>query len=38
MAPANFRLILCKDCGLTRFFASREAREKVAESKKWERI
>ena len=36
--PAQFRLVLCKDCGLTRFFASKEAREKVSESKKWERI
>jgi len=34
----NFRVLLCKDCGLMRSFASKEAREKVTESKKWERI
>jgi predicted nucleic-acid-binding Zn-ribbon protein len=34
----RFHLVLCKDCGLTRFFARREATEKVAESEKWERV
>ena len=31
----EFRLILCRSCGLTRFFASKEARDKVVESGKW---
>ena len=35
---AKFELVLCRDCGLTRFFASRDAMEKVANSKKWKRM
>ena len=35
--PETFRLVICRDCGLTRFFASKEAREKLADSKKWKR-
>ncbi len=34
----KFNLVLCRDCGLTRFFARREATEKVADSNKWERV
>ena len=32
---AKFRLVLCRSCGLTRFFASAEACAKVANSDKW---
>ena len=31
----TFQLVMCRSCGLTRFFASKEAREKVALSGKW---
>lgn len=34
----RFHLVLCKDCGLTRFFARREALDKVAHSRRWERL
>ena len=34
---AKFRLVLCRACGLTRFFASTEARNKVTDSNKWRR-
>ena len=35
---AKFELVVCRDCGLTRFFANREATEKLADSKKWRHI
>jgi predicted nucleic-acid-binding Zn-ribbon protein len=35
---AKFRVILCRDCGLTRWFAPEDARRKVGESKKWTRV
>jgi predicted nucleic-acid-binding Zn-ribbon protein len=34
----KFNLIVCKDCGLTRFFADPKATEKLSESRKWERV
>jgi predicted nucleic-acid-binding Zn-ribbon protein len=34
----KFRLVICKNCGLTRFFARRSALEKLSDSKKWKRI
>jgi predicted nucleic-acid-binding Zn-ribbon protein len=34
---AKFQVIVCRDCGLTRFYADREARGRLAESKKWTR-
>jgi predicted nucleic-acid-binding Zn-ribbon protein len=34
----RFNLVLCRDCGLTRFFARREATEKLADSGQWERV
>jgi predicted nucleic-acid-binding Zn-ribbon protein len=34
----TFQPVICRDCGLTRFFASKEAREKLAESSKWKRV
>ena len=34
----RFLLIACGDCGLTRFFARPEARSKLPESTKWQRI
>ena len=32
---ARFVLVVCRDCGLTRFFAQPEARAKLKESGKW---
>jgi hypothetical protein len=37
-SSAKFTLIVCKDCGLTRYFASPEARGKLAESGKWRKV
>lgn len=34
----KFMLVLCADCGLTRFFAAAEARAKLAGSPKWQRL
>lgn len=35
LTAAKFTLVVCESCGLTRFFASPEARGKLRESKKW---
>ena len=32
---ARFEIVVCRDCGLTRFFASEEARTKLPSSTKW---
>ena len=37
-SPATFEVVVCQDCGLTRFFASPEARAKLPDSDKWERV
>jgi len=34
----SFQLVICRDCGLTRHFASKAARDKLADSPKWKRI
>jgi len=31
-------LVLCKDCGLVRVFATPEARAKVSESEHWKQL
>jgi predicted nucleic-acid-binding Zn-ribbon protein len=36
-ATAKFTLVVCKRCGLTRFFASSAAREKLDEARGWTR-
>lgn len=36
-SAAKFTVRVCADCGLTRFYASPEARAKVRESKDWRR-
>ena len=36
-ASEKFDIVLCADCGLTRFFARPEATARVAASKKWVR-
>ena len=35
---AKFVLVVCRDCGLTRFFAQPEARAKLKESGKWKTV
>jgi DNA-directed RNA polymerase subunit RPC12/RpoP len=35
---ARFTLVVCRDCGLTRFFVSPEARAKLKESTRWKSI
>jgi predicted nucleic-acid-binding Zn-ribbon protein len=37
LTAARFRIVVCKACGLTRFFASAQATEKVTDAKAWER-
>lgn len=37
-ASAKFTVVVCKDCGLTRFYASKIARDKLSESGKWRKI
>jgi predicted nucleic-acid-binding Zn-ribbon protein len=37
-ASARFRIVVCQDCGLTRFFASEEARRRLNSAKKWARV
>jgi predicted nucleic-acid-binding Zn-ribbon protein len=38
ISAEKFHLVLCGNCGLTRFFARQEALRKVADAKKWQRI
>lgn len=38
LASEKFVLVVCQDCGLTRFFARSEARAKLPQAKKWKRI
>jgi predicted nucleic-acid-binding Zn-ribbon protein len=35
---AHFALVVCRDCGLTRFYAEPEARKKLGEAKKWKLV
>lgn len=35
---AKFVLVVCRDCGLTRFFASAQARAKLKESRHWKAV
>jgi predicted nucleic-acid-binding Zn-ribbon protein len=32
---ARFEIVLCRDCGLTRFFAHPDARANLSASEKW---
>jgi predicted nucleic-acid-binding Zn-ribbon protein len=38
LASAKFVLVVCRDCGLTRFFAQPEARQRLRESGKWKAV
>lgn len=34
----KFTVVVCRECGLTRWFAKAEALEKIGESSKWEHV
>lgn len=34
----KFELVICRDCGLTRFFARPSALEKLSDAKEWRRV
>ena len=34
----RFEMVICADCGLTRFYAGTPSREKLENSSKWERV
>ena len=36
--PAYFRVVVCADCGLTRFYTEPEARTKLLHSGAWQRV
>lgn len=37
-SSATFEVLVCADCGLTRFFADREARSRMRTSWVWKRV
>jgi len=37
-ATEEFQIVLCKDCGLARFFARSQATAKLEESSSWTRV
>jgi predicted nucleic-acid-binding Zn-ribbon protein len=37
-SPAKFVLVVCRDCGLARFYVQPDARAKLTESSKWRLI
>jgi predicted nucleic-acid-binding Zn-ribbon protein len=37
-SAAQFTVVVCKDCGLTRFFAAAEALSKIPQSDKWRKV
>jgi predicted nucleic-acid-binding Zn-ribbon protein len=37
-ASATFKVVVCRGCGLTRFFAAAEATAKLAKSKHWKAV
>jgi DNA-directed RNA polymerase subunit RPC12/RpoP len=38
LSPARFVLVVCRDCGLARFFAQPEARARLKDSGKWKAV
>ena len=38
LSSAKFVLVVCRDCGLTRFFAQPEARAKLKDAKRWKAV
>jgi DNA-directed RNA polymerase subunit RPC12/RpoP len=37
-SSAKLTVVVCRDCGLTRFFAQSEARAKLKDSKRWKAV
>lgn len=37
-SAGKFNVVVCQDCGLTRFFAGPDATAKLATNKKWMRL
>lgn len=37
LTPGKFSVVVCHDCGLTRWFAQRAATERLADSSRWGR-
>lgn len=35
---AKFHVLVCQDCGLTRYYAAKEGLEKLSRSEKWKRL
>ena len=35
---ADFHVVVCADCGLTRFYAAQDARSKLRTSKRWTQL
>jgi predicted nucleic-acid-binding Zn-ribbon protein len=35
---ASFRVVVCRNCGLTRFFADPQATDKLSSSAEWARV
>jgi predicted nucleic-acid-binding Zn-ribbon protein len=38
LEPAQFDIVVCADCGLTRFFAAESERAEVQASEHWSRV
>lgn len=38
LSAEKFEVVICRSCGLTRFFARSEALAKIPESSKWKRV
>ena len=38
LTPAQFEVVICADCGLTRFFAESSALSKLPKSRAWRRV
>ena len=38
LGSGRFRVVVCRDCGLSRFFAEREATDQLTDSAKWKRV
>jgi predicted nucleic-acid-binding Zn-ribbon protein len=38
LSVAKFEVVVCRDCGLTRWYASDEARQQLSESPKWSSV
>jgi predicted nucleic-acid-binding Zn-ribbon protein len=37
-SAAKFNVVICQDCGLTRYYTAKEGLEKLSKSDKWKRL